>query len=377
MIEPGSENPFEELPEALVEEMLGHCGSLGSVLSNSFKSLSEKKERIRSELKDKGYLKKDAILSTAPANPTSCAVDGSYVIEKLLSTDVVAMAGVAVEGLTPPTEIRHWPTPRHYSEIKPVLHNDSTAVVARAIMMCMELRLAGNAPHDVVFFDGSFTTPVIYLNQALSNIHNCPPALKSLVDDFLEPALKSYLIMLQSERTDRVYAAIPKYTTKHEVSDELKDCNQYEDRGLLTFVLEAGEFVGPIPMKEPEQPWHISKYKFPDIIDRITASANGLYVVYYRPFEHFPTLRIEIAQSIAKNPQRLAVLFESLRLQCSSPSIMEPYPLYLADRMVKHLGTALPAIRRAATQEMSAKWEETLGNVYLALHSYRTDFGKS
>ncbi|KKK47678.1 hypothetical protein LCGC14_3152740 [marine sediment metagenome] len=42
-----------------------------------------------------------------PTNPTSCAVDGSFSIEKLLSTDIVVSASVAVEGLAPPTEERH------------------------------------------------------------------------------------------------------------------------------------------------------------------------------------------------------------------------------------------------------------------------------
>jgi len=58
------------------------------------------------------------------------------------------------------------------------------------------------------------------------------------------------------------------------------------------------------------------------------------------------------------------------------PGIMEPYPLYLADRMVKHLGTALPAIRKTTTQEMALKWEEALGDMYLAMHGYRTEWGK-
>jgi hypothetical protein len=74
--------------------------------------------------------------------------------------------------------------------------------------------------------------------------------------------------------------------------------------------------------------------------------------------------------------QRLAILFESLRLQCGAPGVMEPYPLYLADRMVKHLRTALPAIRKTTTQEMSLKWEDSLGNIYLAMHGYRTEWGK-
>jgi len=372
------ENPFDELPEALVEEMLNQCDGLGEKLSSSFKRLYQQKERIRATLRNEGILKRDTVLSSAPSHPTSCGVDGSYAVEKLLSTDLVAMAGVAVEGLSPPTEKKYWPKPHHLSRILPVSHDDSTALIARAIMMCMELELAAKAPHDVVFLDGSLTTPVIYLNQALSRLSGAPRALASLLEDYLEVALKSYVTILLSERTDKVFAGVPKYTTRKEITKTLSDCGEYEDRGLLTFVLEAGEFVGPHELEKPQQPWHIgtSNHDLQGIIGKVISAADQLFIVYYRPFDHFPALRLEIAGSIASNPQRLAVLFESLRLQCGSPGIMEPYPLFLADRMVKHLSTALPAIRRATTQEMSRKWENTLGNMYLAMHGYRTEFGK-
>ena len=112
-----------------------------------------------------------------------------------------------------------------------------------------------------------------------------------------------------------------------------------------------------------------------EIINQIFTGLNELQIVYYRPCSYFPVLRIEIAKAIANNPHRLAILLESLRLQCSSASMLEPFPLYLADRMVKHLGTALPAIRRTTTQQMSAEWEDKMGNIYLAMHGYRTNIG--
>ena len=52
---------------------------------------------------------------------------------------------------------------------------------------------------------------------------------------------------------------------------------------------------------------------------------------------------------------------------------MEPYPLYMADRMVKHLGTAVPVIRRATTQEMASKTTDDVGDIFLAMHGYRTE----
>jgi len=373
----GGEKPFDELPEALVEEMLKQSECLSDTLSGSFKKLNDKKNDIRQTLKKRALLKRDSALSNAPTHPTSCGVDGAYAVEKLLSTDVVAMAGVAVEGLTPPTEKKYWPKPHHLSHILPVPHDDSTTLIARATMICMELELAAKAPHEVVLLDGSLTTPIIYLNQALSQIGHSPKALSSLLTGILPSALKSYFALLLSERTDKVYAAVPKYTTRKEISKEL-GCEEYEDRGLLTFIMEAGEFIGPIPMQQPSQEWHITTTDsaLQGIIKKIVAAAGNLQIVYYRPFDHSPALRLEISRAIANNPQRLSLLFESLRLQCGPPSILEPFPLYLADRMVKHLGTALPAIRRTTTQEMSLRWEETLGNMYLAMHAYRTDFGK-
>ena len=58
------------------------------------------------------------------------------------------------------------------------------------------------------------------------------------------------------------------------------------------------------------------------------------------------------------------MLFESIKLQCGAPGIIEPYPLYLADRMVKHLRKALPAIRRTATLDMTLKWKGSPGNIW-------------
>lgn len=378
MVEKTVENPFDELPEALVEEMLNQCDALGENLSKSFRKLYEKKNDFRRKLIEQKLLKNDAEISSAPTHPTTCGVDGSYAIEKLLSTDMTAIAGVAVEGLAPPTEKRYWPKPHHLSEILTTPHSDSTTVVARAIMMCMELDLAAKAPHDVIFLDGSLTTPFIYFNQALNKADEVSDSLSSLLHERLKIALESYKEILLSKRTDKMFVGMPKYTTRREITQKILKIDGYEDRGFLSSVLDAGEFVGPVEIQEPPSRWHIDRQpaNLKSIISEIIDALENLFVVYYRPYNHFPALRMEISQSVRTNMQRLAILFESLRLQCGAPGVMEPYPLYLADRMVKHLRTALPAIRKTTTQEMSLKWEDSLGNIYLAMHGYRTEWGK-
>jgi len=112
---------------------------------------------------------------------------------------MVAVAGVAVEGLAP-TEKRYWPKPCHYSKVISIPHNDATNVVARAIMMCYEMEVAGKAPYDMVFLDGSLTTFFIYLNQALNKISEVSSQLSGLLERRLKTALDAYKEILLSSR---------------------------------------------------------------------------------------------------------------------------------------------------------------------------------
>ncbi len=370
--------PFKELPEALVEDMLIQCDGISKKLSNTFQNLLNVKKEARRILKDKGLLRKDSEITLTPSHPTTCGVDGAFAIEKLLSTDIVCIAGVAVEGLAPPTEVRHWPAPYHNSNVLTLPHNDTTTMVSRAIMMCMELILAGNAPHDVVFIDGSLMSHFINIIKALNPNISPVKELGNVLIGLLDNALDLYEKILTSKKTDQIFAGVPKYTTINQISQNILNLDGFEDRGLLSFILKAGEFVGPIKIEKPISKW-IPDYLPSDTIEqfkRIINALNEINMVYYRPSEFYPVLRVEIAPSIATNNSRLAKLFESIKLQCGAPGIIEPYPLYFADRIVKHLRKALPAIRRTATQDMTLKWEGAEGNIYFALHGYRTDWGK-
>ena len=367
------ENGFSELPEALVEEMLNNTQALGVGLSKSFKTISDRKAEIRKILiSDHKILKRDSDIITAPSYPTTCGIDGSYGGESLLSTDITAMASVAVEGLIPPKEVKYWEAPHYLAKVVTIKHSDATSLVARAIMMTMELELATKSPHDVVFLDGSMTTPFIYFNQALNRIGDVPPELSAYFIERLELTLNSYIEVLSAVRSDRIYASLPKYTSRKEVS-KMVGLNDYEDRGLLSLILEPSEFVGPMPLEQPEQEWHINNpSKFKPLFNKIIEHLKEIYVIYYRPFNHVPALRIEVSKNIATNNGRLSILLEAIKLQCIGGGIMEPYPLYLADRMVKHLGTAVPAMRKAMMQEMAKEWGDDITGLYLAMHGYRT-----
>jgi len=369
------ESPFEDLPEALVEEMLSHYKRLGEQLSASLDEIRSNKEKIRELLGSQNLLRTDSGIIRSHAYPTTCGVDGSYAIERLLSTDIAAMAGVAVEGLTPPSEKRHWPRPHHLCDVSTVSHREATALMIRAIMVTMELDLAAQAPHDVIFLDGSLTTPLIHLNQALARSGEVPEELSRVLLNRIGPALDHYAEILASKRTDRIFAGVPKYTSRNEVSSAL-GLPKHEDRSLLSYILKGGELIGPTGMIKSEEDWHFSSLPgaMKEKAKEIVASIYDLSVLYYRPYDYFPALRVEVSPSVAKNESRLSILLESFQLQCGAPGIVEPYPLYLADRMVKHLSTALPAIRKATTMEMASGPTQDVGNIFLAMQGYRTEY---
>jgi hypothetical protein len=157
---------FVDLPAALVEELLGRTPELSRSVIEQLTSQRTERERWRDVLARERLLGTLADLPAAPT-PTTCGVDGSVAVERLLAHDLLVAGALAIEGLTPPSEKRFWPEPRHLLWVELVPHDDANDALARALMAASEVELAARAPHDVVFLDGSLTTPLIAFDQAL------------------------------------------------------------------------------------------------------------------------------------------------------------------------------------------------------------------
>jgi len=376
------QTPFAELPEALVEEMLSKSELVGDDLYDSFKEIQNNKAKMRKQLQEQNILKVDSEVGY-PGIPTTCGIDGSYAVEKLLATDFAACAAVAIEGLTPPSEKRHWEKPHHRMFIHPEKHNPDTGTIIRGVMMEMELELAGKAPHDIVFLDGSLTTPLIYMNQAINKItesNNTDTVIGKNLSENFKNFLESYKTVMESSRTDKLWVSMPKYTTRRELGKMLNWSSNYDDRAILTTILSPGEFTTPIPLEEPQQPWHLrlpfKDKELEELKDNVISAINRLYVMYYKPHNWTPVFRIEMASSIATNNSRIAVLLQGLKYQSGTPGILEPYPLYIADRIVKHLGSAIPAFRQVATKRMTELHQGDIGEIFFSMHGYRTESGR-
>jgi len=379
-----TDRPFAELPAALVEEILNRTEGLGRELLESLQEMRALQEARRTQLKEAGLVRREGDLPQVPI-PTTCGVDGAYAIERLLTTDLVAAAALAVEGLTPPSETRYWPEPRHLVYVGTEGHDADTGTVARAVMIGMELKLAAQAPHEVVFVDGSLTTPLIYFNQALNKAAEKPDL--HVVDTLLQRVreyLEAYHTILASWRSDRCWVGVPKYTTRREIGYQLDWPRTHDDRGMLTSILQPGEFTRPVGLQRPAQPWHLNiepvrpedRSEVDKLKQEIIGFLEEVRVLYYRPYAWLPALRVEVARAIAETPARLAMVIYGLRHQCGSAAILEPYPLYMADRMVKHLARAIPTFRQVTSQRLAETYAGDINDVFLGLHGYRTESGR-
>jgi type IV secretory pathway TrbD component len=381
--------PFSDLPAALVEEVLGQTAAVADGLFAAFQGIRADRTALRERLLKSGLVISESSLGYPPL-PTTCAADGSYAIERLLTTDLAAAAAVACEGLTPPSEKRHWDLPRHKTFIAAEPHQEDTATVLRAVMLGEELRLATGAPHDLVMIDGTLTLPVIYFNQALNKAPDTPEL--RCAAEFLQhcPAyLSAFLTLLRSERSDKQYIALPKYSTRREIGSALGWPAGHDDRGMLTLLLNPGELTRPTPLEQPRDAqdhitWHLNTGNLPaeirkqanGLADEIISALGAVQVFYYKPQDWLPALRVEAAASVTGNTHRLATVVQGLKHQSATPSMLEPYPIYLADRTVKALARAIPAFRQVTTQHISEKYDGDIGEVFFAMHGYRSEAGR-
>lgn len=376
-----SREEFADLPDALVRDLLTialptaeqvkqHLGHLASA-AGDLRSLAKPLIRRKADL-------------DRPREPAVAAVDGSYQLHSLTSVDICAAAAVAVEGAARHTA-RHWPEPYHRMWATGVRHAVDATGVLRGLMVVMELDLACNSPHDLIMLDGSLGSLIIYLNQGLSLAKQVPARLGTELSrrwqdqDVMQRLVK----LLRSDRT----VAVPKFTSRNELVRwkglaEAVAARNTDGRTLATIILEPGEYTAPLPAYidddgNPEV-YHLPS-RFTDKEGKDQAAMNAaladIQAVYFRPFGWVPALRLEVPATIANSPTRLSMMLEGIESQFFSPAVIEPYPLFIADRMVKSLGAGVSVLEQTIAQHVVDGGSD-IQTAMLFMQNYRTQGGR-
>jgi len=369
---------FADLPDALVRDLLAKAVPVAEGVSQNLQALRNAHALLYTEARNHRLICRKADLDV-PREPSVVGVDGSYQVHRLTALDLCAAAAVAVEG-TSKEAVRHWPEPYHDMWVDGLPHRIDTVGVLRGMMVSMEMALAANAPHDLVLLDGSFSSLIIYLNQALTKIDDCA---KALADDFFERWTSGVLDQLKALLTSDRTVAMPKFTSRNEFlrGNMLNPPVTVDGKTLATMILNPGEYTRPLPLHDEADPAsqqvdHLPERYCPKKdMDDIVRALNGLSVIYFRPYGWLPALRMELPSAIIASNTRLSIVLEGVTRQFFSPAVIEPYPLFLADRMVKSLGSGVAVIEQAVAQHVAGSSPD-IENTLLFLQNYRTEGGR-
>lgn len=370
---------FSDLPDALVRDLLSKAVPIGDAVRERMERLRLSRDDVRNTARSLKMIRRKADLDIT-REPSVAGVDGSYQIHRLTALDLCAAAAVAIEG-TSKEERRHWQEPYHRIWINGLPHNVDSVGPLRGLMVSMEVELASEAPHDLVLLDGSFSSLIIYLNQGLEKLSQTAATLREELNNrwAKENHLDRLISLLKSDRT----VAIPKYTSRNKL---IQDMNltlpeEVDGKTLATLILEPGEYTAPSPVHGATAHRKAEIYHLPGEFsnqstnERLNRALQDIQVVYFRPYHWLPALRLEIPGPAARNHQKLSMILEGVTRQLFSPAVYEPYPLFLADRMVKSLGAGVAVIEQSVSQHVvgsSADVETTL----LYLQNYRTEGGR-
>ena len=368
---------FSDLPDALVRDLLAQATPVAERVSAHLTQLRQARNTLRQQVQSKRLIARKADLDV-PREPSVVGIDGSYQVHRLTALDLCAAAAVAVEGTSKEAR-RHWQEPYHQMWVNSFEHSKNATNTLRGLMISMELELAAEAPHDLVLLDGSFIVLLIYLNQGLNSFREAPTLLR---EEFQrrwseQQVLDRFLALLQSDRT----VAVPKYNGRNELSDFLRGNNLPETDGktLATVILEPDEYITPLPIFHfdgEDTEYHLPGAYCPrERQEQMNRSIENMRVIFYRPFGWAPAVRLELTAPIAASQAKLSMVLEGIKRQFFSPAVTEPYPLFLADRMVKSLGAGVAVIEQAVAQHAvgaSSDVEATL----LCLQNYRTEGGR-
>lgn len=366
---------FLEIPASLIEQMLQKTNEIGDMLQNSIHEINRKRQKFRLQLEQIGLL--DTDIRFRNIKPLiSGGVDGAYAVDRLLGTDLLFAAAVGIEGVNEENGKRVLPS--HDVFVNPEKHNPENMIAARAIMVEMEIKLAANAYYDIVYLDGSLTTALIHMYKAINFIETLNTKSSEKIKEDFKNFLVSYKKILEFQDTEKYYLGIPKYTSRNDIGKSLHWPENYDDRAILTLILDPGEFTRP-KLFTSEEGWHVrlpyEDEELKTLMQQVISGIKNLSVIYYKPHAWCPALRIEMPSVVARDESKVDTILYNVKSQCQTPSIMEPFPLYMADRIAKHMAPAIPAYKQIIMKQMTQLADNNEKDIFFMMHSYRTEGG--
>jgi hypothetical protein len=365
---------YARLPEDLLADLLRQTPAITRQVTELLAPALERRGALRAAAQEA------KLIGQAPHGTpvTVCAVDGGFAVERTLAVDIAMAVAVGVEGFAPAGAPCAWDDNQYNSFHRVLVHDIDNERLARAAMVCHELAVIADAPHEVCVYDGSHLTPIIQLNSGLSSrsatVSNTSIEVADNVG--MVDAIACFISNPQ-------IVGMPKYDSSREVTDRLgRAIGEHipgDDKYLTSLILQGGEYIIPQRVHGPQwRQLHLATAGGggeDPLVEALNIAldplrACNLYYTYWRPTDDAQTYRLEIKPALAENSRALGIVFATLARQVTDPFLREPYPQYLADAMAKSVGLGLSAMHAAAHLSLTRRRPDLAD---LLMHSYRTE----
>ena len=341
---------FGDLPDALIHELLLRADEVSRQARFSVDARIEERVELRSRAQQLRLVSKvDNI--TDPSLKTVAAVDGSIALIRLAAFELTGAAALAVDGIGNSESVGELPYEFEIHITDPIA---LAREVSYGLMFCLEYEVATNVNRDLVMLDGTFFSGMVAISLALRSAGDLRDDLsEAFKHRWTETAMELVPKILDSDNI----IAIPKRSAANEFVRQTKLFGgrevDFNGRSTASLILEAGEFAGPFQLET-----HGFHLDTPDFYRDYTARLQSMFaeikVVYFKPHDWSHAFRIELPPTIADDEHLLLAVLEIIRQQTSNPAVLEPYPLYVADRFVKSLQTGVAALLDAVRIQVTA-----------------------
>ena len=361
---------FGDLPDALINELLERASGVGTTALKHVETQVRARKKLRKRAHHLGLINELPDLSHMPTGSVA-AVDGSLVSKRLASFDLNAAAALAVDGIGFDA---HEDSPRHDIAVHTTRPLRFGREITYALMFCMEYNIASNEikTRQLVMLDGAFSTGLIAISKALISAQN---HYDELYNDFFDRWAPSTMLRVPEIMTSDRVIALPKRSSANEFATQTRLFDRREidtnGRSTASLILNANEFSGPFSF-DTRTPQTLLSDGFPEFWKQTRALFEELQVVYFKPHPWSHAYRVEMPRIICEDEQRLHSVLDTIKRQCTNPAMMEPYPLYVADRFAKSLSKGSNALLDAVRHDVTAN-SENPEIAYAMLNTYRTD----
>ena len=362
------------LPDTLVAQLIENAATLSTYLQRDFEAMSAQRGALRARLI--GEQKIISVNTSETPLEKTFAIDGAHLAEIDRASAYSASCAVRVGQSNQAND--------QSSCLATLPHIASLNTLSSGLMLMQEIMMAVKVveeiPDAVCLIDGSRISAIIAINSLYAGVErDLPNQLhnwRQQATDEPDREPGRTLSLFESRNWLASYLTHPRIvgnlklvTTTIMVSEYMPEwVGRFDDKTFAALVLEDGEALDAIPLREPDAPFHITDgYPFylelnrrDGIGEQITRSGSPtrLYHIYYKPDSAHGVFKIELNESFRADSNLLSGLFSWWWREIQAPDLQEPYSYYIADRFAKEaVSVAKNALKEIARRDASnASW---------------------